>query len=336
MRLVLARRDALILLGWQVCALLLTGTGYFSQRLAERNVSAPAAQSFANYLLLALIFVPTLALTRSRRRRGLPRPKPWHWLLVALADVEGNYLLVLAYRFTDLLSVSLLDAFTVPCVLLLSRCLFGVRYGARQLGAVALCLAGLAVLLASDALQRPPSSSAAETSGAAWLGDVLVLAGAALYAVSNVAQERLVQTLDAAEYLAHLGAYGAVVSAAQAALLERAQIQAAWAAADGRVAALEAGFIGCLTGLYLLAAALMRAGSTATTMNLSLLLSDFYSVLVGVGLLGSRPTGWYALAFCCVVGGLLGYHAGSRPKATADGTGSPLAEDLLPARVEEG
>ena len=71
MRLVLARRDALILLGWQVCALLLTGTGYFSQRLAERNVSAPAAQSFANYLLLALIFVPTLALTRSRRRRGL-------------------------------------------------------------------------------------------------------------------------------------------------------------------------------------------------------------------------------------------------------------------------
>ena len=77
------------------------------------------------------------------------------------------------------------------------------------------------MLLASDALQRPPSSSAAATSGAAWLGDVLVLAGAALYAVSNVAQERLVQTLDAAEYLAHLGAYGAVVSAAQAALLER-------------------------------------------------------------------------------------------------------------------
>ena len=334
MRLVLARRDALILLGWQVCALLLTGTGYFSQRLAERNVSAPAAQSFANYLLLALIFVPTLALTRNRRRRGLTRPKPWHWLLVALADVEGNYLLVLAYRFTDLLSVSLLDAFTVPCVLLLSRCLFGVKYGARQLGAVALCLAGLAVLLASDALQRPPSSSAAAaTSGAAWLGDVLVLAGAALYAVSNVAQERLVQTLNAAEYLTHLGAYGAVVSAAQAALLERSQIQAAWAAADGHVAALEAGFVGCLTGLYLLAAALMRAGSTATTMNLSLLLSDFYSVLVGVGLLGSRPTGWYALAFCCVVGGLLGYHAGSRQKATA---GSPLAEDLLPARVEEG
>ena len=98
-------------------------------------MSAPAAQSFANYLLLALIFVPTLALTRNRRRRGLRRPKPWHWLLVALADVEGNYLLVLAYRFTDLLSVSLLDAFTVPCVLLLSRCLFGVRYGARQLGA---------------------------------------------------------------------------------------------------------------------------------------------------------------------------------------------------------
>ena len=53
MRLVLARRDLLILLGWQACALLLTGTGYFSQRLAERNAERGGA-----------ILLPTICCSR--------------------------------------------------------------------------------------------------------------------------------------------------------------------------------------------------------------------------------------------------------------------------------
>mmetsp|Transcript_15455 Transcript_15455/g.24713 ORF Transcript_15455/g.24713 Transcript_15455/m.24713 type:complete len:88 (+) Transcript_15455:133-396(+) len=34
--------------------------------------------------------------------------------LTALADVEGNFLLVLAYQYTTITSVQLLDCFTIP------------------------------------------------------------------------------------------------------------------------------------------------------------------------------------------------------------------------------
>ena len=44
---------------------------------------------------------------------------------------------------------------------------------------------------------------------------------------------------------------------------------------------------------YLLATHLLAAGSSATVMNLSLLTSDFWSVVVGVLLLGSQLNGWY-------------------------------------------
>ena len=39
------------------------------------------------------------------------------WLLLGFADVEGNYLIVRAYQYTDITSVTLLDAFAVPGVI---------------------------------------------------------------------------------------------------------------------------------------------------------------------------------------------------------------------------
>ena len=83
-----------------------------------------------------------------------PSLRPWQWLLVAAADVEANYLLVLAFQCTDITSVSLLDAAVVPFTMVLSRSCFSRRYGSRQLGAAALCVGGLAVLVVSDMLQQ--------------------------------------------------------------------------------------------------------------------------------------------------------------------------------------
>ena len=103
--------------------MMLTATGYCSQRLAtDFGIDAPTAQSFANYALLSLHGIP-LWLRRRRRARAGGRAEaeveaevaensvagarlaPWQWLLLALADVEANYLLVLAYQYTDITSV---------------------------------------------------------------------------------------------------------------------------------------------------------------------------------------------------------------------------------------
>lgn len=223
-----------------------------------------------------------------------------------------------AYQYTDICSVAILDAFTVPTVMLLSSACVGVRYSAIQCGAALLCIGGIVALFASDL-------NASDTNyPQAWLGDLLVLAGAALYGVSNVAQEHLVRTLgDRHTYLAHLGSYGAVIAIAQSVLLERRAISAAWhaaagtdlsgggagAASIGELLALEAGFVTALTAFYIGVATLLEWGSSATTMNLSLLTSDFWSVAAGVTLLHSRPGLIYAVAFTMVVLGLALYHA---------------------------
>ena len=167
-------QNVIFLLGWQCCSLLVTATGVFSQLLAARGVNVPTTQSVANYLLLSTY------LLRWSLGRGRSEPsalRPWQWLLLAIVDVEANYLLVLAYQYTDITSVTLLDGFTVPCVMVLSRGLFGRRFSRRQLFGVMLCLGGLAVLVATDA-----SHGNTQQAKQPLLGDALVLAGAALYA----------------------------------------------------------------------------------------------------------------------------------------------------------
>lgn len=299
------------LLGWQLLSLLLTVTGVMSSKLAALGVDVPTAQSVLVYVTLALHWVPLLL----RRQRHHIEPTSsvtpalawWQWLTIAAADVEANYLLVRAYQYTNICSVTVLDAFTVPTVMALSFLCLRVRFTVRQCAAASLCLAGIVTLFASDLKHND------ERYPLAWLGDVLVLAGAALYGVSNVVQEHVLKARleDRVKYLAHLGSYGAAIALVQSALLERDALPAAWhSTADRRweLVGLEAGFVAALVGFYIGVATLLEWGSTATTMNLSLLTSDFWSVAAGVTLLHSSPGVVYALAFCLVVVGLGLYH----------------------------
>lgn len=45
----------------------------------------------------------------------------WKYMLLALADVQGNFLVVCAYKYTSISSAMLLDCFTIPVVMLLSK-----------------------------------------------------------------------------------------------------------------------------------------------------------------------------------------------------------------------
>lgn len=71
-------------------------------------------------------------------------------------------------------------------MLLLTKLLLGARYRRLHYGGAAVCIAGLALLVLAD-------GAGSQSSGYphALLGDVLVLLGASLYAVGNVAQEFL-------------------------------------------------------------------------------------------------------------------------------------------------
>ncbi len=94
---------------------------------------------------------------------------------------------VLAYRYTSITSVMLLDCFAIPCAMLLSRLLLKSRYRRLHLVGVALCVTGLGVTVLSDKMITGTEDSSYPH---ALLGDGLCLAGAALYAASNVLQAR--------------------------------------------------------------------------------------------------------------------------------------------------
>lgn len=302
--------------------------------LVCRDVNIPTTQSFLLYLALAMCFVPRVWAKRRRQGKGKGLMVAWwKYLLVAIADVEGNFLLVLAFQYTTITryggimrcgaihyddqqltsptlhptnplisppSVTLLDCFTIPCVMILSKLLFQVKYRSKHAAGATICLAGLGLLVASDVIRNRNGRDGAQASNQVY-GDLLVLAGSAFYATSNVAQEKLVKNYDREEFLAMLGVFGSLVGGGQAALLEYDKLCAVtW---DSVTVLLVLGFVTCMFLLYAGTPALL-VRSSAVFLNLSLLTADFWSVVVAVELFGASLHWLYFVAFGLIVAGL--------------------------------
>ena len=88
------------LLSWLLC-----GTGVFSQLLVTNHgIEIPTTQSFLNYLLLGIVYTTALACHPSDFKTTLTE-RGWKYFLLALFDVEANYLVVKAYQYTNLTSI---------------------------------------------------------------------------------------------------------------------------------------------------------------------------------------------------------------------------------------
>lgn len=283
----------------QIISVLITGTGIFSTELANYHIDMPVLQSSLNYVLLSahiLWELPRIA------RAGLTLPA-WRYALWALVDVEANALVVWAYQYTSIASVMLLDCFTIPCVMILSRCALGASYTKSHILACLVCVAGLVLTVSSDLRSK---GSGPSPHGPAWLGDLLVLCGAALYGVSNVLQQAILTGLNQrCEALGMLGVFGSLISGVQAVATERG----AFASATWTPPALLylLGFQLCLFSMYVLTSVFLL-GADAALFNLSLLTSDVYSVLFS-WLVQHQQFSWvYGAAFTTTVTGLVIYH----------------------------
>eukprot|EP01050_Picozoa_sp_SAG11_P018936 SAG11_NODE_2940_length_2822_cov_3.719060_1_plen_192_part_00 len=122
----LRKRTAHLLLGQllplllgQLLSLLLCLSGIFSKILVEGfGISAPSCQNCANYVVLASVYTPFLLCSTAHVSGGGPKDKGcgraakralplpwWQYTLLALLDVEANYLVVKAYALTSFTSV---------------------------------------------------------------------------------------------------------------------------------------------------------------------------------------------------------------------------------------
>lgn len=178
--------------------------------LCVRGVDFPTTQSLLNYVLLSL-FTFRVARRSNAARTHEEKTGPtgnrsqwplyrlhvpwWQYLLLAIADVEANYLLVLAYQYTTITSVQLLDCFTIPCVMILSRVILHVTYSWQHVAGALVCVCGLSLLVVSDVIGHRFGDSNHDASDRV-IGDILVLVGAFLYALSNLGQEYILKSVS--------------------------------------------------------------------------------------------------------------------------------------------
>ncbi|KAL1625584.1 hypothetical protein SLS56_007243 [Neofusicoccum ribis] len=286
----------------QVLAICITSTNTLSSLLSQKGTSIPAFQTFFNYVLLNVVYTPYTLYRYGPRRYGrLLLRDGWRYLILAFLDVEGNYFVVLGYRYATILSLQLINFFAIVVVVALSLLFLRVRYHLTQYAGILICIGGMGVLLASDKI-----TGAADTGPAAdqLKGDLFALLGAALYGVCNTFEEFLVSKRPVYEVLGQLGFWAMLVNGAQAGIFDRASFRAAtW---DAAVGGYMAGYTLVLFLFYSLAPLLFRLASAAF-FNISLLTGNFWGVIIGIQVFHYTVHWMYPIAFVLIIVGLFVY-----------------------------
>ncbi|KAJ6338796.1 hypothetical protein OIU76_008284 [Salix suchowensis] len=302
-------KKTLVALGLgQFLSLLITSTGFSSSELARRGINAPTSQSFLNYVLLAFVY-GSIVLYRKQALKA----KWYYYAILSLVDVEANFLVVKAYQYTSITSVMLLDCWAIPSVMVLTWFFLSTKYRFKKIAGVIVCVAGLVMVVFSDVHSGDRSGGSNPRKG-----DALVIAGATLYAISNVSEEFLVKNADRVELMSLLGFYGAIISAIQISILERNEIKSIhWSAG---AAFPFFGFSLAMFLFYSFVPILLKI-SGSTMLNLSLLTSDMWAVVIRIFAYHEKVDWMYFVAFAAVAVGLVVYSGGDKEEAPhhADG-----------------
>ncbi|KAK8364957.1 hypothetical protein V6Z12_A02G018100 [Gossypium hirsutum] len=283
----------------QFLSLLITSTGFSSSELAKRGINAPTSQSFLNYVLLSVVYGSVMLY----RRQAL-KAKWYYYVILGLVDVEANYLVVKAYQYTSITSVMLLDCWSIPSVMLLTYIFLKTKYRYRKIAGVIVCVAGLVMVVFSDVHAGDRSGGSNPRKG-----DLLVIAGATLYAISNVSEEFLVKNADRVELMSFLGLFGAIISAIQISIVERNELKSIHWTAGAAFPFL--GFSLAMFLFYSFVPVLLKM-SGSTMLNLSLLTSDMWAVVIRIFAYHEKVDWMYFLAFVAVAVGLIIYSGGDK------------------------
>ncbi|KAI7872884.1 hypothetical protein BDF14DRAFT_1749671 [Spinellus fusiger] len=291
----------------QVLSLCITGCNVVNTKIGnDYGLNIPTTQTFLVYVFLALIFNTYGLYKRGFRgwllqfwRRGIP------YFFLAFIDVEGNYLVVKSYQYTSLLSAMLLDCWSTPVCMILSVIFLKVRYRWVQYLGVVIALVGLALLVVSDLVTDKNYDAIDPIKG-----DLFCLLGATFYGFSNVGMEYMSRKHPIYEVLGVFGTFGAIINLVQLVILERSEVSNLFAQPEA--VGMVMVYIICSVVLYCLAPVLFR-WSSALVYNMSILTSDFYGLIFGLGLFGYKVTALYPVAYVIVIVGIFIYYVFPAP-----------------------
>jgi solute carrier family 35 protein F1/2 len=200
-----------------------------------------------------------------------------------------------------LLSAELLDNWAIAVVVVLSFLFLKVRYRWNQILGIAVCIAGMVLVVIGDLLTDKNYVAVDMVKG-----DLFVILGATCYGISNTLEEFLVSKRPIYEVLGQMGFFGMLINGVQAAIFERESIKEAhW---GSRIAGWFTGYTAAMLVLYCTAPILFRM-SSAAFYNLSLLTSDFWGLLIGIKVFGYYVFWLYPVGFVFTVGGMIIYNS---------------------------
>ncbi|CAO3702328.1 unnamed protein product [Rhizopus stolonifer] len=285
----------------QLLSLCITGTNVVTTKLGnEYNFAAPTTQTFLVYACLAIVYNTYAIYKRGLKgwllqfwRRGI------YYFILGFIDVEGNYFVVKSYQYTSLLSAMLLDCWSTPVCMILSFFFLKVKYRWLQFLGVFIALCGLGMLVGSDVMTGKNYGAVDAVKG-----DLFCLLGATLYGFSNVGEEYMARKHPLYEVIGMFTFFATFINLVQIFIFERSE----WSAfADPQVAGMVVTYTICMFVLYSLAPVMFRLGS-ALVYNLSILTSDFYGLIFGLGLFGYTVTVLYPFAYVVVIIGIAIYY----------------------------
>ncbi|KAJ3447379.1 anthocyanin-related membrane protein 2-related [Anaeramoeba flamelloides] len=286
----------LILLG-QFLSLMISGTGISNQMLFEKySTTLPTTENLLNYFLLFLVYgIKELYLARKNK----VKTPILLYAVVGLVDTLGNFMFVKAYQKTTLISVMLLNCMGTPTIMLLSRTILKVRYNLAHFVSVFFSVTGSVILIIVDSRSNNNGKQDHKI-----YGDLLCVCGTVFYAISNVTQEYIIKKYNnPRQFLGMIGLFGSVCCSFILLVFQRNEFTG-WKNHNY-------GFYLCLVGyalsmffLYSFTPLLIKK-SSAAFLSLSLITSNFYSLIVSVIIFKTQLQNLYFLSFVLVICGLI-------------------------------
>ncbi|KAL5578212.1 hypothetical protein UlMin_019911, partial [Ulmus minor] len=196
----------------QFLSILVALTGFLASKLTEKKINASTAQSFLNYVLLAIVY-GSIILYRRKKTQTQTQDPSFSIVLYAVlgfVDVEANFLFVEAYKYTTATRVMLYDAWSVPSVMILIWINFKSKDKFQKITGALICIAGLVTVYFSAINSDDRKGGASPVKGA-----IFTFVGTTLHSVSNVIEEYKVNQDGRIKCMSMLGVFGAIIGAIQ-------------------------------------------------------------------------------------------------------------------------
>ncbi|CAH8665303.1 unnamed protein product [Schistosoma rodhaini] len=249
--------------------------------------------------------------------------------LIAFIDVHANWSIVTAYAYTSVTSIQSLDCISIPTVVLSSYFFLSYRYAWNHYIGIISCLIGATGMILTDYFIQPSNQNIVHhnTTSEIYLnqlynntvnnqlftaeqmifGDFLVIIGAISYGLSNVLQQYLVLKYGIVEFLGCVGLIASIIILIYTVSLEKHSISMILFNVTSMDLTKVIGcFIGYALSMFLLYSlmplVLMR--SSAVLVNLSLLTSDVYAVLMDIFIFHHSFHYLYILCFLIILLGV--------------------------------